>query len=785
MASTPSWRALARKSQGSEIELTTREGGGSDGPAEKEGTDPSCSMHGMMDQLRSAPFYHDQVCHSRVFPERTAQYSELSPSLSPEISDALAQRGITQLYVHQAEAIQSLRDNQHVIVSTSTASGKSLIYQLPVLEHLLQNKSSKTMYIFPTKALAQDQLRALQELVHLCPTLADIKIATFDGDTPSDDRSLIRANASVIFTNPDMLHHSILPNATQWRYFLSALKYVVVDELHTYNGLFGANVAFIMRRLRRICWHYGNDRVQFVSCSATIARPDEHMKLLFGVDQVKLIDRDGAPCGQKGSIAEGALLLEFLLNKGVRTIAFCKLRKTCEMLMKQLRESLAKNQRNDILKKVMSYRGGYLPHERRMIERQLFKGELLAVVATNALELGVDIGSLDAVLMIGMPWSMSALWQQSGRAGRRNKESLSLVILDRNPLDQHYSRHPAELFDQPLDSIQFQVEDNKLVMEKHLQCAAEELPLDPKKDEQFFGSAETLREICEEHLTPIGNGLYRPDSRYRPWPAKYVNVRNSVDAIYVVIDVTEGQNRVLEEIEESRAPFEIYEGAIFIHQGRTFLVQDCNVDKRYCKVHAVSVDWTTRQRDFTNVNAIQAQMSRPIRRHDRLPSSTTTTTTAVAFGAVEIETVVFGYYRIDKRGRIIDARDTYMDPIIRQSTGLWSDIPSDALNRLAKEDIDPMASIHGAAHAMISLLPQVTSSSIMDIKTECKSPHATRPRPPRIVLYENQPSGIIRQAYLFFDDLVEACIDRVENCPCEDGCPSCEFMKYTLFQCTT
>ncbi|KAI9248872.1 P-loop containing nucleoside triphosphate hydrolase protein [Phascolomyces articulosus] len=755
---------------------------------EDENLSQERSMHEMIHQMQVQKFYLGQLvngaCH-RTFPEKMARFGELDPPIAKEISQALERKGITQLYTHQTEAIRELRNkNQHVIVATSTASGKSLIYQIPVLEKLLEDKSSRAMYIFPTKALAQDQMRALQEFIQSCPKLSNIKIATFDGDTPSDQRMHIRSTANVIFTNPDMLHHSILPNAKQWQWFLLSLKFVVVDELHIYNGLFGTNVAFIMRRLRRLCHHFGNDLIQFISCSATIRHPDQHMKLVFGVDNVKLIDEDGAPSGKKefvvwnppllkpsdphsdrrGAVAEGADILEYLLSHNIRTIAFCKVRKTCEMLMKHLRESLEKQNKLDMLKKVMSYRGGYMPHERRKIERQMFSGELLGVIATNALELGVDIGSLDAVLMVGMPWSASAMWQQSGRAGRRNADSLSMVITDQNPMDQYYAHHPTELFEKPLDEIHFEIEENVLVLENHLQCAAEELPIDTEKDQVYFGPR--IKEICEQYFVSIGNQQYRPHPRFRPYPAQFVNIRNITEEIYTVIDVTSNRNIVLEEIEASRAAFEIYEGAIFIHQGKPYLVEELNVEKRYAKVHLTRVNWTTRQRDYTNVNVLTTSMAKPI-------GSPKNRRNTVGYGKVQIETVVFGYYKLDKSSRIIDSLEVYMDPVVRESTGIWADVNSTALAKLEDLGIDKMASIHAAAHVLISLLPSFTSSTTVDVRTECKSPHATRSRPPRIALYETQPNGIVRQAYQFFRDLVIMSVDQIQHCECEDGCPSC------------
>ncbi|KAI8991328.1 P-loop containing nucleoside triphosphate hydrolase protein [Mycotypha africana] len=735
-------------------------------PYENEGTK---TMSEVIAGLKQLSFYGGQLesdDNQRTFPAEEPVYGDIH--LSEEIKSALTENNINHLYVHQADALNGLYEGKHVIVSTPTASGKSLIYQIPVLEALLKNIESKAMYIFPTKALAQDQMRALQDIIRRISKLSHIMISTFDGDTPSDQRPYIRQNSSIIFTNPDMLHHSILPSMKSWRHFLSKLKYVVVDELHTYNGLFGTHVALIMRRLRRLCHVSGNDNVQFISCSATIATPDE------------LINVDGAPHGKKkfviwnpalstptdelserrGAVAEGANLLEYLLVNKIRTIAFCKVRKTCELLMKELREKLEQKQRRDILDKVMSYRGGYTPDARRKIESQMFNGQLLGIIATNALELGIDIGSLDAVLMIGVPWTISALWQQSGRSGRRNADSLSLIVCDGNPLDQYYARHPNELFKKEPESLTVNLE-NSIVIESHIQCAAEEEPVHAMIDQEYFGTS--LPAICDEHLTKIGDYLYRPDPKYRPYPSKFVNIRNINEETFAVIDVTENRNIILEEIEVHRVGFEVYEGAIFIHQGRSYLVEECNIDKKYSKVHLTNVDWTTIQRDYTNVDPISTNSTKKV----------SDTKNVVCLGKVRVSTVVFGYYRIDKRRRIMDTHEVYMDPILVESNGVWADAPAVALDKLDQLGIDPMAAIHAASHCLISLLPKFAYSVIVDLRTECKNPHATRQRPARIALYETQPNGVVGQAFKFFDNLVDISIRQIEECVCESGCPLC------------
>ncbi|KAI8079987.1 DEAD H helicase [Halteromyces radiatus] len=753
------------------------------------------SITTLLSDLKQQPFYYNQLdeendAYQSILPAKPARYGHLDAPLSASIQDFLNENNTTQLYLHQAQAINALRKGENVIISTSTSSGKSLIYQIPILETLLSDSSSRALFIFPTKALAQDQRRSLMNCIMSLPSLANnIKVSTYDGDTPSDQRALIRSSSQVILTNPDMLHYSILPNATKyWQTFFYSLKYIVIDEVHVYHGVFGTNMALILRRLRRLILEYfHNDRVQFISCSATVANPQTHMKQLVGISNVTTIEDDGAPSALKkiiiwnppllnngtaqmsrrGAVAESASLLQFLVSRNIRTIAFCKIRKTCELLMKQVRENLEKEQRQDLLLKIHSYRGGYTPITRRRIEQQMFRGDLLAIIATNALELGIDIGSLDAVMMVGIPWSLSSFWQQSGRAGRRNQESLTIVVLDQNPMDQHYLKQPQSLFEKDMMPLLSEVENNA-ALESHLHCAAEELAIQIDRDQLYFGPH--LATICKEKLIHLPDlNIYRSQPSRLPNPSHYVNIRGMMEEeTYAIVDTTDPKTKIiLEEIEASRAPFEVYEGAIFIHQGRTYLVEECNVDHRYAKVHLTKVDWTTRQRDYTNVNVLETKKKKPI-----LSSSSQ----LVSLGQVEKETIVFGYYKLDKRNRILDSIDIHMDPIMRTCFGLWFDVPSHAINQLDKWSIDPMAAIHASAHLFISLLPQFTHSNVDDVKTECKSPYATRHRPNRIVLYESLPCGVLRQVYDCFERILRSCMQRVDTCECESGCPNCVYL---------
>ena len=489
-------------------------------PAERE------SVSKIVADIKTMEWYTGQIVPDghRVFDPQEPLFGDLKFQLSQNLVNALYNtRGITQLYSHQAEAINNLYEGSNVIVSTSTSSGKSLIYQIPMLHELELDSNARGMYIFPTKALAQDQRRSMKELLRYMPGLENIIVDTFDGDTAMADRHLIRDEGRIIFTNPDMLHITVLPQEDKWRTFLKNLKFVVVDELHVYNGLFGSHVAFIMRRLRRICAAVGNRHVKFVSCSATVANPEEHMRTIFGIENIKLTDFDGSPSGRKeflcwntpfkdpkdpssgrgDSMAETARLFCQLILRGIRVIAFCRVRKQCEVLITAVRSEAANLERPDLAARIMGYRGGYAAQDRRKIEREMFDGKLMGIVATTALELGVDIGSLDAVITVGFPYTIANLRQQSGRAGRRNKDSLSVLVGDCFATDQYYMQNPDEIFTKPNCELQVDLQ-NMLTLEGHVQCAAFEMPIRPDEDKFYFG--KQLSEIAEERMVkdPLG-----------------------------------------------------------------------------------------------------------------------------------------------------------------------------------------------------------------------------------------------------------------------------------------
>ena len=752
------------------------------------------SIPEIVTELKGLEWYTGQIVPDghRVFDPQEPVYGELNFELSQDVVNALYNtRNIQSLYRHQTEAINALHEGQNVIVSTSTSSGKSLIYQIPVLHELESDPQTRAMYIFPTKALAQDQRRSLKELLSFLPGLEGLVCETFDGDTPISDRNFIRDEARIIFTNPDMLHLTILPQEESWRTFLKNLKFVVVDELHVYNGLFGAHVAFIMRRLRRICAAVGNRKVKFISCSATVANPEEHMRTIFGLDDVKLVDFDGSPSGRKeflcwntpfkdpadptsgrgDTFAETARLLCQLILRGVRVIAFCMIRKQCEILTTAVKNELTTLERPEVMARVMAYRAGYTPQDRRRIEKEMFDGKLVGIIGTNALELGVDIGTLDAVVTVGFPYTISNLRQQSGRAGRRNRDSLSVLVGNCFPTDQYFMQNPDEIFTKPNCELQVDL-TNMLVLEGHIQCAAFEMPIRPDEDDAYF--TKQLPSICEERLRKDDLGFFHTDARFLPQPSRTVAIRDTEDSHFAIIDTTGGRNAVIEELEASRAFFTIYEGGIFLHQGRTYLVKEMSTDRMIAKVEYVKVDWTTQQRDYTDIDPIETEAIQ------RIPGSLS----RAFFGGIKVLQNVFGFFKVDKRGRVLDAVQVDNPPIIIFSKGMWLDVPKNAIEILNSRRLNVAAGIHAAEHAILSLMPNFVISMPGDVKTECKvakkefaKKETKRKRPARLTFYDDKGgqhgSGIAAKAFEFIDLLLNQACERVESCHCPEGCLEC------------
>ncbi|GLB35145.1 putative DNA replication factor CDT1 like [Lyophyllum shimeji] len=738
-------------------------------------------------ELKEQSWYKNQIIDRRTFEAREAQIASLEPPLSASISQALVDSSkISTLYSHQVAAIRAVTSNKHVIVSTSTASGKSVIYQVPVLRFLEDDASATAIFIYPTKALAQDQRGAMEKLISNCPGVQHLKVATYDGDTPQERRAEIRETASVIFTNFDMIHASILPHEDVWRRFLKNLKLLVVDELHCYSGLFGSHVALILRRLRRVCAAVGNRRTRFVSCSATISNPKAHMMNVFGInpDEIEAVTTDGAPSGRKdfliwnppyidanepslgrhSSLSEATSLMRFLMKRGLRVILFCKIRKVCELAMKTLLAELSNEGRYDIVDRTMPYRGGYSREDRRRIEQDAFNGRLLGIVATNALELGVDIGALDAVIMLGFPLSIASFRQQAGRAGRRCRDSLAVLVADPFPIDQHYVAHPEQLFKSSGDDLIIDL-DSRPLLEAHLQCAAQEMPLSAD-DHGYFGLL--CKEVCETTLVKDHDGWYHTHPKFLPFPSKYISIRGAQEEKYAVVKVKKpGQAGViLEEIEVSRAMFEVYEGGVFMHQGMTFIVKEVSHDSKIAKVIPADVNWITSPRDFTNVDAVRTYRIKEIRDSPH----------RAYYGKVEVEVKVFGFFKIRNKV-ILESVDLDTPAWERDTTGLWMDVPKTLLQLFRTKQINPAEAIHSAQHAFLNRF-----SMAQDLRTECKAPEkeykgteSQRKRPARLIFYDaiGKGGGVAAKAFDNVNEILRNAYEAIETCECDEGCYHC------------
>ncbi|KAH9060057.1 P-loop containing nucleoside triphosphate hydrolase protein [Lactarius vividus] len=767
------------------IPLTTTSTGDEVEPQKIPDPESRRSIDRIVEEIYEQKWYQDQIKYRRTFDAKPGSIGTVDPPLSGSIRAALRDaRKISTLYTHQATAIAALSQGKNVIVSTSTASGKSVIYQVPLLHILEQDEGAKALFIYPTKALAQDQKAALEQLLACCPGLEHIPISTYDGDTPQDARPTIRDTASVLFTNIDTIHASILPHEERWRRFLKNLKLVAVDELHYYHDMLGSHVAFVMRRLRRICAAVGNRHIRFVSCSATISRPKEHMKTIFGLEDVEAITQDEAPSGRKefllwrypdvskaSPISEATRVMSYLMKRGIRVILFCKTRKSCELAMKSLRTTLSMEQRYDILDKVKPYRGGYQPSERRQIEQEAFSGRLLGLVATNALELGVDIGVLDAVIVCGFPVSVASFRQQIGRAGRRARDSLAIYVAEQSGTDGHYVAYPDDLFDKPTSDLVVNLE-SPVVIEAHLQCAALEMPLS-SDDARWFGPL--TKTICENNLVRDQEGWFHTHPKHLPHPAGALSIRGAEEEKYAVIDVSNSgfgvKGRVLEETEVSRALFELYEGAIFLHQGKTFLVKEINHDSKQAKLVRTDVGWITTPRDFTDIDPIQTWRIREVKASPR----------RALYGRVD---AIIRYGKSSDQ-RIIESVEVDMPPYENITTGMWLDVSKEALHFLDIEAISRAEAIHSASHAFLNQFPMAG-----DLRTECKplekemkATESARKRPARVIFYDpvgRSIGGVAAKAFDHASDFLIRALEAVTSCDCVEGCENCELSSQLL-----
>jgi len=701
-------------------------------------------------------------------PARSGEFAEFPETLAPNLQKALVARGIDRLYTHQAEAFLRAGAGCNTVIVTPTASGKTLCYNLPVLNGLLADPNARAMYLFPTKALAGDQLVEFQKAVDAMGS--DLRAFTYDGDTPQDARRAIRERANVVFTNPDMLHSGVLPHHTKWAKAFENLRYVVIDELHYYRGVYGSHLANLLRRLKRVCEFYGSSP-QFICCSATIANPKELAEALTGLP-FELVERNGAPSGDKyvvfynppvvnkalgirrSYLNETRCMARELLDRGQQTLVFANSRLATEILLTYLKDDYSG---------VRGYRGGYLPKERREIEGQLRDGDIRAVVATNALELGIDIGSLDAVVMAGYPGTIASTWQRAGRAGRRQTASLAVLVASSAPLDQYIIEHPEYFFDRPPEHAYINP-DNLEILLSHLKCAAFELPI---RDGETFGQHDTgdlCRFLSDLKLLHHSGSTWNWTSD--TYPADAVSLRSVSSDNFVVVDVT-GDHHVIAEVSFTAALTTLYEKAIYLHDARQYQVERFDYGGRKAYVRRVDSDYFTDAIDYTQVKELEEVESSPAGG------------IKIAHGDVRLNRQIVGFKKIKfYTMENVGAGNLSMPEQEMHTTAFWLHFPADFLARFT--DLSP-TDRQGGLTALAALLRTVGALCVMcdprDLGVSITEDIAgsLTAFEPNLYLYDNYPGGVGQSAALYklAPRLLDGAAKLLAACPCQAGCPSC------------
>lgn len=744
--------------------------------SEQQALERSPALEASIEQFQKLASVPDSPIRAvRIQPAREGEFAEFPEALAPALRQGLERRGIKQLYLHQAEAFSTINAGRNVVIVTPTASGKTLCYNLPVFQHLTDHPEARAMYLFPTKALAEDQLQEFQGLADSMG--ANVRAFTFDGDTPQDARRQIRERANVVFTNPDMLHAGILPHHTKWAKAFENLQYFVIDELHYYRGVYGSHLANVIRRLKRICEFYGS-KPQFICCSATIANPQQLAQSILE-EPVDVIDRNGAPSREKYFVFYNPpvvnkqlgirrsylhetrrLALDFI-DHGQQTLVFCNSRLATEVLCTYLKEAYEKRPAGPDA--IRAYRGGYLPKERREIERKLRGGEIQAVVSTNALELGIDIGSLDAVVMAGYPGTVASTLQRAGRSGRRNKTSIAVMVASSAPLDQYIVEHPDYFFNQPPERAHINA-DNLEIALNHLKCAAFELPI---RDDETFGPHATgpLCGFLQEQ------GLLHPSAGAWHWtsdsyPADAVSLRAVSSDNFVIVDITQNHT-VIGEMPFSTALTELYEKAIYLHETRQYQVEKFDYEGRKAYVRRVDSDYYTQAVEYTQVKTLEEFATAPL--GDAI----------AAHGEVRLNRQIVGFKKIRFWTlENVGAGNLSIPEQEWHTTAFWLHFPEPFLKRV--EDLGPselQAGLAGLGTALrsIAAILLMTDPRDLGVSVTEKPDGGLASFQPNLYLYDNYPGGIGQSAPLFQvrSRLLSMTRELISACTCDDGCPSC------------
>ena len=722
----------------------------------------------LLESLKENPEFMENVTAWRTIPAVPASYAPWPADIDARLPEALGRHGVHQLYTHQASCFECAQRGEDFVVVTPTASGKTLCYNLPVLSAILKNPDARALYLFPTKALSADQVSELYELIELMGV--DIKTYTYDGDTPAAARRAVRQAGHVVVTNPDMLHSGILPQHTKWVKLFENLQYIVIDEIHTYRGIFGSNLANVLRRLLRLCEFYGS-HPRFILCSATIQNPKELAETLIG-REVTLIQNNGAPAGEKHYIfynppvvnqqlgirksvlGETRKIASLLVKNGVQSIVFAKSRLQVEVLTRQLKELVSDPIGNS--GRVRGYRGGYLPGERREIERGLRRGEVDAVVSTNALELGIDIGALDACVLCGYPGTIASTWQQSGRAGRRHGVSLTVLVASSGALDQFIVTHPDYFFTQPAENALLNP-DNLYILLSHFKCAAYELPF---KDGETLGNAaggSEMLSFLEESsiLRHVGDTYHWMAEDF---PASEMSLRTAMTENYLIMDITDPAHpRMVGEMDRFTVPMLLHENAIYMHEGQTYQVEKLDFDACKAFIRKVNVDY------YTDADLNVSLSLLDIEKEEE----------NAALGELKVTALV----KLFKKMRFDNGENVGFGPVRlpetdMHTTGFWMTVPEEISAKYAKDDLQ--SGMLGIANLMRILCPLYLMCSPRDIAVsyQVKCPFTGKPT---LILYDNCPGGVglSEKAFRMRKVLLTHALTLLVDCPCPQGCPSC------------
>lgn len=727
-------------------------------------------VESVLSKIESNPRFMTNVTFRHTMPAQAGIYEPIPDFLPTKLTDLLHKKSIEKLYSHQAAALREVQKGKDIVVVTPTASGKTLCYNLPVIKTLLENEEARALYLFPTKALAQDQVAEL--MVWSEELGGKIKTYTYDGDTPGDARIAIRSAGSIVVTNPDMLHSGILPHHTKWMRLFENLKYIVIDELHIYRGVFGSHVANVLRRLQRICRFYGANP-QFICTSATIANPKEHGETLLG-RPVTVVDKNGAPRGQKdilfynppvvnkplgirrSSLLEAEAVARYLISAKIPTIVFARSRLDTEVLVTYLRKAFHKL--GDPYETIRAYRGGYLPQQRRQIERDLRAGKVLGVVSTNALELGIDIGTLQAAVLTGYPGTIASTWQQLGRAGRSNEPSLAVLVANSNPLNQFMIQNPSYFMDRGAEFARINP-NNLYILVSHLKCAAFELPFLTGEEFGEIDPGQILDYLAEQMiLRKVEGRWYWMSENY---PAVDISLRSASTENFAIIDTTDGQTRVIGEVDRFSAPMLVHEGAIYIHESSQYHIDELDWDRQKAYAHQVDVDY------YTDANLAVDLKVLDVFAKEELPHVKRNWGEVMVVAKTPMYKKIKFYTHENIGWGNISLPEQEM-----HTTAYWFSIPSAKAATLERDALQ--SALIGAAHLLgnIASLELMCEPSDLGVTAQIRSPFT---EDPTVYIYEKYPGGVGFSEKLFeaHGSLLWRALSIVKKCPCPSGCPSC------------